>query len=134
MRTESENLWSAWTLLVCLFLGALILLFASMAQAQTANPSKVAWDYPTAEHATLTKYVFGFYLPGGTDPVQLVDILPSAATPIANGYEAAMPRPVVGTYIARLRACIDTTCSDWSNATDPFLLTPRVPANLRPVQ
>jgi len=134
MRTEQDYQWSAWAVMVCFFLIALISLFISLArvQAQTVDPTKIAWDYPALDHVQLTNYNFGFWLEGATDPVQTVDIPTAQCTPIAGGYETAMPRPVLGRYVARLRACNASTCSDWSNVTDPFLLRPRPPVNLRP--
>jgi len=100
------------------------------ATAQTVNPSRIAWDYAPAEHAQVSRYQLGYWLTGAAEPFTTAEIVKAAVLPEdADSWITAMPRPVLGTFTARLKACQPVAgggevCSDWSNATDPFALSP----------
>lgn len=117
------------------FILSLIILVgvAVNAYPQSLNPSKVAWDHD--DFARTGTYELGYYLAGATEPLQIVTIPKTSVTPVGISYETPLPRPVFGTFTSRLRACAFdvsnvTVCSDWSNATAPYVLGPLVPANL----
>jgi hypothetical protein len=121
--------------MLSVMMASLVLTGAAAAElkAQTVNPSKIAWD--AADHAITTRYEVGYFMPGATAPVQVASIAPSVVAAVGTGYETALPRPVMGTYAARLKACAAVeggteVCSDWSNSTDPFLFSPRVPTQV----
>jgi hypothetical protein len=97
------------------------------------NPSTVRWEHD--DFARTSTYELGYYLVGATEPVQTVVIPKVNVSPSGVSYETLLPRPVFGTFVSKLRACaIDvsnaTVCSDWSNTTANYILSPLVPANL----
>lgn len=106
------------------------------AEAQTVNPSKVAWDYTASEHAAISKYQLGYFM-GGAEPFQTVDIAKGSVSPVGTGsYETPLPRPILGTFTAKLRAVAvaaggGEVASEWSNATTPFSLSPLPIVGLR---
>lgn len=112
-----------------------VILSATWAQAQVVNPSKVAWD--TSDHAITTRYEAGYFMGTATSPVQTASIPVAQVTALdADSYETGLPRPVLGNFTLKLKACGAAAgggevCSDWSNATDPFLVSPRTIAALR---
>ena len=107
---------------------------ATAASAQTVNPSKLAWE--ASDHAITTRYEVGYFLGSAEAPVQTAAIPVASVSPAGPSYEAALPRPVLGNFTAKLKACGSAAgggevCSDWSNATAPFSLSPRAIAGLR---
>lgn len=95
MRTETDNTWSAITLLVCLLLAALCLLLASVAraEAQTQVPSptppstRIYWDH---DGINTDRYVL--IVDGGT-PVDL-----GRPTPTGQTYATPFPALTPGTH------------------------------------
>jgi hypothetical protein len=107
---------------------------SGVASAQAVNPSKFLWEAP--DHAITTRYEVGYFLAGATNPVQTASIPVASVAAVGESYETAVPRPVLGSFTAKLKACGAAAgggevCSDWSNATDPFSLSPRGIAGLR---
>ena len=104
------------------------------AHAQAVNPGKFAWEAP--DHSITTRYEVGYFMGAATSPVQTASIPVAAVVAVGESYETLVPRPVLGQFTAKLKACGAAAgggevCSDWSNATDPFLLSPRGIAGLR---
>lgn len=109
-------------------------LVTATAAAQTVNPSKVAWEAP--DHSLTARYELGYFMGTASLPVQTVTIAVADVTPAGPSFEAALPRPVLGNFTAKLKACGTAVgggevCSDWSNSTDPFTLSPRATVGLR---
>lgn len=110
-----------------LFALLLLVLGGTFASAQTVNPRQFQFDHD--DYALTDTYEVGYYMPGGTLPVQTV-VVAKTAIPPAIPYTGALPRPILGTYFVKLRACAGTLCSGWSNATEQFVFAPLVPVNL----
>jgi hypothetical protein len=113
---------------------AIVLALATVAQAQVVNPNKVAWDAP--DHAITLRYELGYFLSGAAAPVQTVSVPVASVTPVASSFEAALPRPVLGAFVARMKACGAAAgggevCSEWSEASPGFLVSPRAIVDLR---
>lgn len=95
MRTETDNTWSAITLLVCLLLAALCLLLASVAraEAQTQVPSptppstRIYWDH---DGINTDRYLL--IVDGGT-PTDL-----GKPTPTGQTYSTPFPALAPGTH------------------------------------
>lgn len=119
-------------------LATMILLGATLAQAQTVNPRFVEFQSP--DHAIVTRYEVGYFLPGAPSPVQTVSIPQAAWVTQPEGYwRHALPRPVLGSFTAKARAFGAAAgggevASDWSNDSGPFSLSPVAPAGLRTPQ
>lgn len=115
------------------FLATFIL--TGTAWAQMVNPSKIEWD--TSDHGITTRYEVGYYMTGAPSPVQTVSVPVAAVTGVdADTFNTPLPRPVLGNFTARMKACGAAAgggevCSEWSAASDPFSLSPRVLAALR---
>jgi hypothetical protein len=119
---------------VLLALLALVLAAPSWAQAPVPNPGKVEYTV-SVDHAALTKYVIGFFLPGATDPVQMQD-LPI----VAPGADQKVLQPInttplgFGTYIAKMRSVAGTVASEWSAPSNELERSPLPPGNVRAVK
>lgn len=115
-------------------LAAALVVLATTASAQVVNPNKIAWT--AADHAITTAYDVGYFLGTATTPVQTARIPVASTTPVGAEYQATLPRPVLGSFTAKMRACgtavpSGEVCSDWSNATEGFTLSPRATAGVR---
>ena len=89
-------------------------LLATAASAQVVtNPTKVEYTV-SPDHAGLTKYIIGYFLPGATDPMQVADL--PIVTPIAGKVEQPINATPLGwgTYIAKLKSVAGAVSSDWS--------------------
>lgn len=108
---------------------AAIVLAAPVASGQTViNPSTVTFT-ASADHATLDRYVIGFFAPGASTPMQEVDLgkgTPDATQTIAL---AINTRPLVFgvNYVAKVRAVAGAASSEWSDASNPFSRVPGKP-------
>ena len=116
----------------------LAMLVASPSLAQTpttpANPTKVEFTAST-DHALLTKYTIGYFLPGATDPVQTADLalgVPDAQQKVTEPINA-MPLGF-GAYTARLKAVAGAVSSEWSTASNEFTRAPFPPGVVRVVK
>ena len=103
-----------------------LLLVASCASAQVVlNPGHVEYT-PSTDHAQLTKYVMGFFLSGAALPVQTGDlpiVTPGSTGTVLQALPFAVP--VAGlVYTARMQACINAVCSDWSADSNQFARSP----------
>jgi hypothetical protein len=105
------------------------LLLALPVGAQTVtNPTGVTFT-ASVDHATLTKYVIGYFLSGATNPLQEADL--PLGTPDAQQIVTASinARPLgYGTYTAKVRAVAGAMTSDWSLPSNDFTRTPLPPA------
>jgi hypothetical protein len=107
---------------------ACLLAFAAIGSAQVVtNPTKIEYTV-SPDHATLTKYIVGYFLPGATDPVQVADL--AIATPIAGVVTQTINATPLGygTYIAKLKSVAGAVSSDWSLPSNDFTRTPLPPA------
>lgn len=107
---------------------AVLVAVAGVASAQTVNPSRVEWE--TEDHAITARYEVGYYLAGAASPVQTASIAKTAVVASGAAYTAPLPRPVLGAFVAKMRACApdvsgSEVCSEWSDASGPFVLSPR---------
>jgi hypothetical protein len=121
-----------------LLLAAMFVMAASVAQAQVVNPTGLAWDDDVANRTVTTRYDVGYFFGTATAPVQTVSVPIASTTGSGTAWQTTLPRPVLGTFTAKMKACgaavpSGEVCSDWSNATAPFVLTPKAPVNPRPV-
>lgn len=111
--------------------------FAATAEAQSVNPSKFAWEHDAESRSVTTHYEIGYFLAGASTPVQSIEVPVGSTTSVSGQtYETLVPRPVLGVFSARAKACGtavggSVVCSEWSNSTDPFALSPRAIAALR---
>jgi hypothetical protein len=119
MTTQRLVTWTAVAL-------ALVAGAPGLAHAQTVrNPTVVEFTV-SVDHATVTRYEFGFFL-GGAEPVQTADL--GKCTPNASQIctQSIPSYPIGATYTAKLRAYVDATSGDWSDASNPFFRTPAPP-------
>ena len=94
------------------------------------NPTKVEYTV-SADHAQLTKYTIGYFLPGATDPVQTADlplVAPDAQQKVTEPINA-LPLGF-GTYTAKLKSVAGTIASDWSASSNEFLRAPLPPGGV----
>ena len=114
---------------------AMVLLGAAGAQAQTVNPSKFQWE--ASDHVITARYEVGYFLAGAAAPVQTASIAVAAVTAVdADTFETGVPRPVLGVFVAKMKACGvaaggGEVCSEWSEASPSFLVSPRAIVGLR---
>jgi len=84
----------------------------------------------SADHAQITKYVIGYFLPGATDPVQTADV--GKPTPDAQNVLRftinVMPLTFGAAYVAKMKAIAGTAESVWSEASNPFDRAPGPPS------
>lgn len=115
------------------FLVFALLGFAATATAQTVpNPGHIEYVV-SPDHATLTKYVVGYFLPGATDPVQTADLPISAPDSAGKVTQPINATPLgYGTYQAKMRSVAGTMASEWSLPSNDFTRVPLPPA-LAPV-
>ena len=111
----------------------LMMAMASAAGAQTVNPPKIYFDHD--DRAITTTYDIGYFLGAAPAPVQTVSVPVASTVPDGTSWQTPLPRPVLGTYTAKMRACGDSpsgsVCSPWSDPSGPFSLTPKTPVNVR---
>jgi hypothetical protein len=107
---------------VCLFA------FAVAASAQAViNPGHVEYT-ASADHAALTKYVIGYFLPGATNPVQEADLaIVAPVGGIVTQVINATPL-TFGTYTAKLKAVAGAVVGEWSLPSNDFVRAPLPPA------
>jgi len=110
------------------FVAALVMvaaLVAGPASAQTlTNPTKVEYVV-SADHATLTKYVIGYFLPGATDPVQTADLVVAAPDAQQKVEQPINAVPLgYATYVAKIKAVAGAVSGEWSLASNEFSRVP----------
>lgn len=100
------------------------------------NPSTVAFT-ASADHTAITKYVIGYFLPGGQDPVTTADLgKPTPDTVAGCGAPApciqvtvnTMPLSFAANYTAKVKAVAGTAESAWSEPSNPFDRVPGPPS------
>jgi hypothetical protein len=104
-------------------------LVAALASAQAViNPTAVSFT-ASADHSRLTKYVIGYFAAGATDPMQQYDLPLGTPDPTNTVLLPISSTPLgFGAYTAKMKACADTICSEWSEASNPFTRAPMPPA------
>jgi hypothetical protein len=104
--------------------------FASSALAQTIRNPSVATFTASVDHAQLSSYSIGFFLPGATDPVQTSDLgKPTPdATQTCTVTLNVMPLTFGAAYVAKVKAVAGAVSSDWSTASNPFDRVPGPPS------
>lgn len=105
-----------------------ICLGGTIASAQVVNPRTVQFDHELESYNLTTTYKLGYFLSGATDPVQEVNI-PRTAVVGGGPYTTNFPRPILGNFVAKMRACggIPEICSPWSNESNSFIISPLAP-------
>jgi hypothetical protein len=93
------------------------------------NPTRVEFTAST-DHADIVSYDLGYFAPGATDPVQVVNL----GKPTPDGANlctsAVNVRPLgwVQNFIVKVRAVASpTVMSEWSDASNPFSRMPGKP-------
>ena len=112
------------------FLVFALLGFAATATAQTIKNPSVATFTASADHASITKYTIGYFLPGAVDPVTTSDL--GKPTPDASNTCTVtlnvMPLTFAANYTAKVKAIAGTAESVWSEASNPFERAPGPPS------
>lgn len=108
-----------------------VLLMAASASAQPVpNPTTVAFT-PSADHALVTAYEFGYFAAGATSPTQTASVPSANLTAAGADYTFPFPRLLFGTYEHKLRACAGASCSAWAAADRPSVVSPFPPTVVR---
>lgn len=123
------------TFVAFLLLGMLAALFTVLtpvwAHGQTKPPNPRTLEFtPSVDHQAATSYRLGYFLPGATDPVQVVDI--GKPTPDAqNICRATINTQPLGfglDYTGKLKTIISAGVeSEWSEPSNPFDRVPGPP-------
>ena len=117
----------------------LVLLAASVAGAQPVlNPSTVIFT-PSADHATVTAYDFGYFAVGAAAPIQFASVAKGTLTPAGTDFSFPFPRLLLGgPFEHRMRACAPvsppgtgTICSEWVLADKQANVSPFGPRAVR---
>jgi hypothetical protein len=107
-----------------------LILSPVVAHGQTIKNPRGAEFEPSPDHAQITKYVIGFFLPGATDPVQTQDL--GKPTPNAQNIIAVtinvQPLTFGAAYTAKVQALAGTLASEWSLPSNPFDRAPGPPS------
>ena len=115
---------------VLLAVVAALVLFPAIGSAQTLKNPSAGECTASADHAQITKYIIGYFLPGATDPVQTADL--GKPTPDAQNVIRftinVMPLTFGAAYIAKVKAIAGTAESVWSEASNPFDRAPGPPS------
>jgi hypothetical protein len=107
-----------------------VLLLASPATAQTIRNPSAATFTASPDHAQISSYTIGYFLPGATDPVQTADLgKPTPdATQTCSVTLNVMPLTFGAAYVAKVKAVAGTVASDWSTPSNPFDRVPGPPS------
>lgn len=105
-------------------------LAASASAQPVPNPTTVAFT-PSADHALVTAYEFGYFALGATSPVQTASISTANLTAAGADFTFAFPRLLFGSYEHKLRACAGASCSAWAAADRPSVVSPFPPSVVR---
>jgi len=107
-----------------------LLLLPALASAQNLKNPSVATFTASADHASITKYMIGYFLPGAVDPVTTADL--GKPTPDAQNVCQVtlnvMPLSFNANYTAKVKAVAGTAESVWSEASNPFDRVPGPPS------
>jgi hypothetical protein len=109
---------------------ALGLFVAAPATAQVPKNPSVATFTASADHASITKYVIGYFLPGASDPVTTADLgkpTPDASL-VCTVTLNVMPLTFAANYTAKVKAVAGTAESVWSEPSNPFDRVPGPPS------
>jgi hypothetical protein len=106
-----------------------LLVCAVPASAQTlVNPSTLIFTV-SPDHAQVTRYVVGYFLPGATAPVTQNDLppgTPNAQQEVSNPILLA-GMPFASGIFAKVKAVAGTMESPWSEASNAFDRAPLPP-------
>lgn len=112
-----------------------LILVPSICSAQViSNPSRFLFMHDPQSRSETDTYKVGYFAVGASAPVHIVDVPKSSTISEGSEFSGSLPRPALGTWVIRLQACSGNLCSEWSNASDPFGLSPRPPVALRVAQ
>lgn len=118
---------------------AVLLLLPVFVQAQPVlNPSLVIFT-PSADHATVSAYDFGYFAVGATAPIQFASVAKGTLTPAGTDFSFPFPRLLFGgPFEHRMRACAPvsppgtgTICSEWVLADKQANVSPFGPRAVR---
>lgn len=106
-----------------------LLFCATLAEAQvTKNPTRAEFTV-SPDHASVTRYELGFFLPGAAAPVQVSDI--GTGAPSGTTLDRPLPSYPIGVvYVAKVRAWAGSFESDWSAESNQFARGPLAPSAL----
>ena len=110
-----------------LVLVALLAFAVSVSAQAVINPGHVEYT-ASADHATLTKYVIGYFLPGATDPVQTADLaIVAPVGGIISQVINSTPLTFGTGYTAKLQSWAGAVGGEWSLASNAFTRAPLPP-------
>ena len=98
-----------------------LLLAASASAQNVVNPTKVEFT-ASADHAVLTSYVLGHFLPGATDPMQEVDLGKPTPDAAQLCVVTLNTRPISFglSYTARIKSVAGAVVGEWSAASNAW--------------
>lgn len=116
-----------------------VVLWASVAGAQTVPVNPVGYEFTSADHPIVTSYEIGIFLLGAQQPVSSADIGKPTPRPSDGVIVGALnARPLaLGSYELKVRAKVGTSVSTWgAGGADgktpvPFDRALSSPANLK---
>lgn len=126
-----KKFWFAQLLTWAVLVGAFLVLSPVLVHGQTKPPNPRTLEFtPSVDHASATSYRLGYFLPGATEPVQVVDI--GKPTPDAqNVCRATINTQPLGfglDYTGKLKTIISAGVeSEWSEPSNPFDRVPGAP-------
>jgi len=119
-----------WFVLVVFVVGLFLILSPVLVHGQTLKNPSAGECTASADHAQITKYVIGYFLPGAADPVQTADV--GKPTPDAQNVLRftinVMPLTFGAAYVAKMKAVAGTAESVWSEPSNPFDRAPGPPS------
>lgn len=121
MHARVDNLIDRWGLLVAIILTVmtLVLAFASYAGAQpVVNPTAVIFT-PSADHAAMGTYEFGYFVTAADPtPIRMKTLAPADLAPVGTDFRFPFPRIGFGSFTHKLRGCTaaPVICSEWAVA------------------
>jgi hypothetical protein len=99
-------------------------LLSGVAAAQpVTNPTQVLFT-PSADHAQVTAYEWGYFAVGASSPIQTASIAKASLTPSGADYTFPFPRLLFGAFEHKLRACAGASCSIWADADKTTVVVP----------
>ena len=123
----------------CLAVVVLLLACAGAVEAQPVLNSSLVIFTPSADHATVTTYEFGYFAVGTTAPIQFASVVKGTLTPAGTDFSFPFPRLLFGgPFEHRMRACAPVSppgtgviCSEWVLADKQANVSPFGPRAVR---
>jgi hypothetical protein len=125
-----KKFWLVQLLLWTVLVAACLVLSPVVVHGQTIKNPSVATFTASADHASVTSYTIGYFLPGATDPVQTANLgKPTPdATQTCTVTLNTQPLTFGANYTAKVKAIAGTAESVWSEASNPFDRVPGPPS------